>query len=300
MTQARIWTALVAVYILWGSTYLAIRIAVASMPPLLMAGTRFLIAGAVLYGWRMAVTPRSAARPTLVQWRSAAIIGALLMLGGNGGVALGELTVPSGITAIIAASVPLWLAALDRIVLGRRLAPAAIAGLTVGFGGVAALVIGHGGLGMPTAGTLILCAASLSWAAGSLYVRDADLPADSLLAVGMEMLAGGALLCVAAALTGEFAGRSMLGATASAWWAFAYLIVFGGIIGFGAYLWLLRVAPTTVVSTYAYVNPVVAVILGASILHETVNAWVVIAGTVILASVALIITARRPAQPDHL
>ncbi len=266
------------------------------MPPLLMAGTRFLIAGAVLYLWRTAVAPRSSARPTAVHWRSAAIVGALLMFGGNGGVALGELTVPSGITALIAATVPLWIAFLDWLFFRRRLPPKAIAGLLIGFGGVAALIAGLGGLGTPTAGSLILCAACISWAAGSLYVRDADLPADSLLAVGMEMIAGGALLCIGAALTGELVGITGLAVSPQAWWAFAYLVVFGGIVGFGAYLWLLRVAPTTMVSTYAFVNPVVAVVLGVVILHETLNAWIAIAGVVVVASVALIVASPAPAR----
>jgi drug/metabolite transporter (DMT)-like permease len=289
VTQGSIWLALVAVYLVWGSTYLAIRVAVATMPPLLMAGTRFLIAGAVLYLWRMAVAPRSGARPTAAHWRSAAIVGALLMLGGNGGVALGELTVPSGITALVAATVPLWIALLDRMFFGRQLPPKAIVGLLIGFGGVVALIVCVGGLGTPTAGSLILCAACLSWAAGSLYVRDAELPSDSLLAVGMEMVVGGAMLCLVAALTGEFAGFAHLAVSPQAWWAFAYLIVFGGILGFSAYLWLLRVAPITMVSTYAYVNPVVAMILGIVILHEALNAWIAIAGIVIVASVALIV-----------
>jgi len=275
--------------VLWGSTYLAIRVAVATMPPLLMAGTRFFIAGAVLYVWRMSVAPRSSARPTAEHWRSAAIVGALLMLGGNGGVALAERTVPSGVTALIVATVPLWIALLDRVFFGRQIPRTAVAGLLIGFGGVAALIVGVEGVGTPTAASLILCAASLSWAAGSLYVRDAALPSDSLLAVGMEMIAGGALLCGIGAVTGEFAGITTLAVGPEAWWAFAYLIVFGGIVGFGAYLWLLRVAPTTLVSTYAYVNPVVAVILGVVILHETLNAWIAIAGVVVVSSVALIV-----------
>jgi drug/metabolite transporter (DMT)-like permease len=281
---------------LWGSTYLAIRVAVATMPPLLMAGTRFFIAGAVLYLWRTAVAPRSSARPTAAHWRSAAIVGALLMFGGNGGVALGERTVPSGFTALIAATVPLWIALLDRLFYRRQLPPKAIAGLLIGFGGVAALIVGGGGLGTPTAGSLIVCAGCVCWAAGSLYVREAELPSDSLLAVGMEMIAGGAVLCCAAALTGEFAGIANLAVSSDAWWAFGYLVVFGGIVGFSAYLWLLRVAPTTKVSTYAYVNPVVAVILGVAILHETLNAWIAIAGVVVVASVALIVASPAPTK----
>ena len=259
------------------------------MPPLLMAGTRFLIAGAVLCVWRMSVAPRSSPRPTAAHWRSAAIVGGLLMLGGNGGVALAERSVPSGVTALIVATVPLWIALLDRVFFGRRISGNAVAGLLIGFGGVAALIAGVEGVGAPTAASLVLCAASLSWAAGSLYVRDAALPSDSLLAVGMEMVAGGALLCAVGAVVGESAGITTLVVSPQAWWAFAYLIVFGGIAGFGAYLWLLRVSPTTLVSTYAYVNPVVAVILGVVILHETLSARIAIAGIVVVASVALIV-----------
>jgi drug/metabolite transporter (DMT)-like permease len=284
-----VWTALVIVYVVWGSTYLAIRIAVESMPPLAMAGVRFLIAGGVLVAWRMAVLRDARPRITLGHWRSAAIVGAALMLGGNGGVALAEKTVPSGITALIAATVPLWIALVDRVWFGRALPAHRLAGLAIGFGAVAALVWRPDANGLDFAGATIAVAAAIAWAAGSVYARGAKLPDDASTAIGMEMLAGGILLVAAAALAGEFRDPMMLHPTAASLWAFAYLVVFGALVGFSAYLWLLRVAPIARVSTYAYVNPVVAVALGSLILREPIGTHTIAAGAAILASVALIV-----------
>lgn len=288
-SEAAIWTALVIVYTVWGSTYLAIRVAVESMPPLLMAGVRFFLAGSVLLGWRLAVLGRNAKRPSWIEWRSAAIVGAALMLGGNGGVAFAELTVPSGITALIVATVPLWIAVFDRVFFRRSLSAQRIAGLVVGFGAVALLIGKSGGSGLDALGTSVAVIGAIAWAAGSLYARGATLPHDSSTAIGMEMLAGGALLVAAGAGLGEFHAPALLHPSAASWWAFAYLVIFGALVGFSAYLWLLRVAPISLVSTYAYVNPVVAILLGALVLHEPVGARTIAAGAAILAAVALIV-----------
>jgi drug/metabolite transporter (DMT)-like permease len=296
VSSGLIWAALITVYIVWGSTYLAIRVAVESMPPLLMAGVRFLIAGAVLFVWRMAANKTHAA-PTWRHWRAAAIVAALLMVGGNGGVALAERTVPSGFTALVAATVPLWMALFDRLWFGRALAAQAVAGLIIGFAAVAFLIGSPGAEALSAMGATTAIVAAVAWAIGSLYARGAKLPDDALLAIGMEMLAGGALLLIGAAITGEFSGVASLHPSAAAWWAFSYLVVFGALIGFSAYLWLLRVAPTARVSTYAYVNPIIAVYLGWLILREPVGIRTIIAGAAILAAVAIIVWVRPNAEP---
>ena len=288
-SELAIWTALFIVYAVWGSTYLAIRVAVESMPPLLMAGVRFVIAGLLLVVWRLVALGKRAELPTWREWRSATIVGALLMLGGNGGVAFAERTVPSGITALIVATVPLWIAVFDRVFFRRSLSVQRFVGLAIGFGAVAFLVGSHGGIGLDVVGTSVALIGAVAWAAGSLYARSATLPHDTSIAIGAEMLAGGALLVAAGAAMGEFGTPTLLHPTAASWWAFAYLVVFGALVGFSAYLWLLRVAPIARVSTYAYVNPVVAVLLGALVLHEPVGTHTIAAGAAILVAVALIV-----------
>jgi drug/metabolite transporter (DMT)-like permease len=211
------------------------------------------------------------------------------MLGGNGGVALAERTVPSGVTALIAATVPLWIALFDRVFFKRALPVLRTAGLVVGFGAVALLIGEPDASGLRVTGALIAVIAAISWAAGSLYARNAKLPEDAPTAIGMEMLAGGAALLIAAALFGEFSDPTLLHPTAQAWWAFGYLVVFGALVGFSAYLWLLRVAPISQVSTYAYVNPIVAVALGFLILREPIGPHTIVAGAVILVAIALIV-----------
>ncbi|HEY5093926.1 MAG TPA: EamA family transporter [Candidatus Eremiobacteraceae bacterium] len=288
-SQLMIWTAMIIVYVVWGSTYLAIRIAVESMPPLLMAGVRFLIAGSILFVWRKVALGRTAPRLTARHWQSAALIGAGLMLGGNGGVAVAERTIPSGITALVAATVPLWIALLDRVWFKHALPVQRIAGLVIGFGAVALLVGRPDAGAMNIFGAVTAVFAAVAWAAGSLYARSAELPDDPSTAIGMEMLAGGILLIIAALAGGEFGDPVLLHPTAASWWAFWYLVVFGALVGFSAYLWLLRVAPIARVSTYAYVNPLVAVALGWLILREPIGPHTIAAGAAILIAVALII-----------
>jgi drug/metabolite transporter (DMT)-like permease len=298
-SPALIWLALGAVYLIWGSTYFAIREAVLTLPPLLMASVRFLVAGGLLYVWAIRRGDREADRPGVPQWRAAFIAGSLLLLVGNGGVVLAERTVPSGVAALVIATIPLWMALIDRVFFGQRLAPLAIAGLVLGFGGLGLLVGSTGDGRLDPGGMLTLLAAAIGWSIGSMYSRSAPLPARPLVATAMQMLAGGLALAIAGAIHGElgdihperFSTASLLG--------LAYLIVFGSWVAFSAYVWLLRSAPISLVSTYAYVNPVVAVFLGWAFLSEQITPQTVIAGGVIVVAVALMLSARRipPGDP---
>lgn len=299
----RLVAAFAAVYLIWGSTYLAIRIAIETMPPFLMAGSRFVIAGALLYGWAWL---RGAPRPRLVHWRSALIIGGLLLLGGNGGVTWAEQEAPSSLAALIIASTPIWFVLLEALrpggaLPGRR----TTVGVLLGFAGIA-LLIGPAGLAGEQAisalSLVVLLLAPLWWAAGSLYSRRALLPRSPQQANGIEMLAGGALLLLAATATGEWSRLDASAISLRSATAFVYLVVFGSIIGFSAYLWLLKATSPAKAATYAYVNPVVAVLLGWALAGETVTASMLAAMTIILFSVALISTSspRRaaPAEQD--
>lgn len=292
---AAVWAALVAVWIVWGSTYLAIRVAVETMPPFLMAGTRFLIAGSALYALSVRRGDRLGDRPGGAQWRAAFIVGAALLLGGNGLVSWAEQRVASGIASLLVATVPLWMALLDRVVFGRRLSLVAVLGLAIGFAGLAVLVQPSGSGRIDPLGAVALVAASLSWAAGSLYARRAPLPSRPLVGTGMQMLAGGLLLVLVGAATGELGRVHLFGISVASMLGLGYLVVFGSWVGFSAYVWLLRVTRTSLVSTYAYVNPVVAVFLGWLFLAEPITARTLLAGGVIVVAVALIVTA-RPAR----
>jgi drug/metabolite transporter (DMT)-like permease len=289
--MARIALALGAVYVLWGSTYLAMRLAIVTIPPFLMAGTRHFVAGATLYAFARL---RGAARPRLLHWRSAAVIGFLLLMIGNGGVVWAEQRVSSGMAALLICSEPMWIvlfAWLRRD--GRRPNPRVVAGLLLGFAGLVVLVQPGGGeaASVDRLGALALLVASISWAAGSIYVQRAILPASPLLATAMQMLCGGVLLLGTGLATGEPARFALRDVSASSALAVAYLVVFGSLIGFTAYTWLLRVASPVLVSTYAYVNPVVAVFLGWLLLREPVTLGTLAGAAVILSGVALITSA---------
>lgn len=287
-----IWSALWAVYIVWGSTYLAIRVVIDTVPPFLSAGFRFLVAGSLLYLWSIRRGDRLGDRPTRRQWRSAAIIGSALLLGGNGMVVWAELTVPTGIAALLIGTVPLWIALIGGLVLRERTTWREILGIVIGFVGVALLVGPVGGTGFDPWGVAALLVASISWAGGSLYARRAPLPRRPLVGAAMQMIAGGAALTVVGVAAGEL-GRLDPGAISLASWvAIAYLVVFGSLVGFVAYAWLLRVARTSLVATYAYVNPVIAVLLGWAILEEAVTIRTLLAGVVIVGAVALIVSSR--------
>lgn len=292
--------AFAAVYLIWGSTYLAIRFAIETLPPLLMAGTRFVISGTILYAWSRA---RGVPRPERRHWTAAAIVGALLMLGGNGGVVLAEQRVPSGLAAVLVAMVPVWIVLLQWLRPGgARPTLRVITGLVTGMGGMVVLVSPASlGLGeqVDLLGAGILLLASLSWAAGSLYSRNARLPASPILSTGMEMLAGGGLLLAVGFTRGEGGSLALAAVSLRSGLALAYLIVFGAIVGFTAYLWLLRVAPPTKVATYAYVNPVVAVLLGWLLAGEPLSLRAVLATLAIVISVVLITRGTRRASPER-
>jgi drug/metabolite transporter (DMT)-like permease len=280
--------ALATVYLVWGSTYLAIRITDRTMPPLLMSSARFLIAGAALYMF----ASRGRARPTLRQWGAAAIVGAGLLLIGNGGVAWAETRLQSGLAALIVAIIPLWVALMDRAFFGRRLSPAAIAGLIVGFAGVALLV--RPGGGGDVLAMLVLVGATSAWAAGSLYARGAALPESPLLSASMQMLSASVFLGIAGLATGETSGIHADSFSTKPVIAFVYLVLVGSLIAFSAYAWLLKNVRISIVSTYAFVNPVVAVALGTVFLNEKIGWSTLAAGAAIVVAVVLIVTARPP------
>ena len=295
----RIWVALGTVYVIWGTTYLAIEHVNRTMPTLIAAGVRFLIAGTIMYAFTVRRGDREGDRPTARAWGAATVIGGGLLLGGNGLVALSERTVPTGIVALIIALVPIWMALIDAVLLGRRPRPAVVVGLAAGFAGAAGLVTASASHGVALSGLLLPCFASMSWASASLYSRTAPLPKRPFVGIGMEMLCGGALLVVAGLATGEARDLDLGAISSGSVLGLLYLIVFGSFAGFASYVWLLRNARTSLVSTYAYVNPVVAVALGWAFLGERVTSRMVVAGAVILAAVALIIAshAERP-TPD--
>jgi drug/metabolite transporter (DMT)-like permease len=292
---ALIWAGILVLYFVWGSTYLGIRVAIDTIPPFVMAGVRFVIAGSVLLGWSALREGRSLVWPTAREWRDTAIVGALLLLGGMGLVSWGEQTVPSGIAALMVAMMPVWVAVLSWVFLRERLAPAAIVGIVVGIVGVGILV---GPEGAPAensdpTGVLALILSPISWAIGSLYSANrARLPSRPLVATGGQMLTGGILLSLVGLGTGEWAAFRPASVSIDSLVALAYLTVVGSLLAFTTYAWLLRVAPLPFIATYAYVNPVVAVILGTIILDEPLSPRTLVAGAVIVFAVALIITAR--------
>jgi drug/metabolite transporter (DMT)-like permease len=284
--------AFAAVYIIWGSTYLAIAIGIESFPPLLLPAARHLMAGLILYPllrWKTGI------RPTPVQWRTAIITGLLLLLFGNGGVCLSERTVPSGVAALLVAMVSFWMVLLDWLRPGGlRPLPRVVAGLVLGFGGLV-LLVGPAHLGgserVNPIGAGILLVASFAWACGSIYSKHGDLPQSPLLGVAMQSIAGGAALWVVGLLAGE--GRQLhLGAiSARSWIALAYLMVFGSGLGFTAYVYLLKKSSAARVGTYAFVNPVVALFLGWLGAGEAITLRTALAAAVILTAVLLVITA---------
>jgi drug/metabolite transporter (DMT)-like permease len=291
-SEAAIWAGLIAVYLVWGSTYLGIRVAVETIPPFLMAGVRFLIAGALLYAWSVWRSPEPI-RPSRIEWRDSAIVGGGLLLGGMGLVAIGEQTVASGIAAVLIALLPAWLAIFSRLLFGDRLPRIVLFGIVVGLAGIVLLAwpADAGRLDAFGLGALIL--SPVFWSLGSLYsARRARLPSRPLLATAMQMLAGGALLVIAGVGTGELGGFNVAAVSGSSALALAYLVLVGSLVGFTSYVWLLRVAPLPRISTYAYVNPVVAVFLGALILSEPITFRTLAASAVIIVGVVLIVTGR--------
>ena len=290
-----IWIALFTLYIVWGSTYLAIRYAVQDLPPFLMSGVRALIAGGLLYAWMRA---RGDAAPSRLEWRSAAIVGVLLLVGGSGGVAWAGRRVASGVSSLLVGTMPLWVVLFDAVRPGgRRPGWRAIVGVVMGFaGGVVLLNPTQSGGDVESIDLLGAAAVLLAvflWSIGSLYSRSAPLHSSSLLSTAMEMLVGGAALIFLDVLSGQWGQLNLATVSARSWWAFAYLTVFGSLIGFTTYTWLLRVAPTPLVSTYAYVNPLVAILLGHFMGGELLTARILVAAAVIVGAVALITATDR-------
>jgi drug/metabolite transporter (DMT)-like permease len=291
---SRVWLALATVYVVWGSTYLGIDLAIRTIPPFLMAGTRFLIAGVLLYAWAIRRGDRSD-RPTARHWLSAFLIATPMLAIGNAAVGWAEETVDTGTASLIIASVPLWMALLDRVGYGQRIARSTLIGLVIGFAAVG-LLAGPGGVG---GRAFVLVFTSLAWSIGSLYSRQAPLPSRPSVAVGMQMLAAGLVLIVFASAKGEVGQVDVGAISLESWLGFGYLITAGSLVAFTAYMWLLRNAPTSLAATYAYVNPVVAVLLGTVFLGEPLGWRTLVGGGIIVASVAMIVRAPKPKERDE-
>jgi drug/metabolite transporter (DMT)-like permease len=295
-SRAQIIAAFASIYVIWGSTYLAIRYAVETMPPFVMGGARFLVSGTILYLWSRY---RGAPRPTRIHWRNAIIAGGFLLLGGNGAVVWAEQFVPSGLTALLVSILPFWLVIIEWVRPPRRRPSGAVLiGLVLGFVGIIVLVGpssvgGHGNVA--PIGALVLILGSLSWAIGSFWSRDAQLPESGLLTTGMEMLGGGALMLIVGALSGEFAQLDVHAISKASAIGLLYLVTFGSLLGFTSYIWLLDKVSPARLGTYAYVNPLVAVMLGWAIAGERLSIRTGVAAAIVICAVALITTARSTA-----
>ena len=297
MNRPPVWQTLLAfatIYLVWGSTFLAIRIGVHEVPPLLLAALRFVLAGSVLVGWNLA---RGVSVPTLREWRSAALVAVPIFLVNYGLLFWAETRIASGVTAVMQATIPAFTALAEIVVLGtQRVSWRLVAGLTIGLAGVAVLASNAFGLGsaavdLASAGALL--AASCSWSVGSVCTRKLPLPASKAMSSGAQMLAGGVWLALAAALSGETHGFDPRTVSPGAWIALVYLIVAGSIAAFTAYLWLIDNYSPTRVSTYAYVNPVIAVLLGYFVAAEPLGLRTAAGTACVLLSVLMISTLRR-------
>jgi drug/metabolite transporter (DMT)-like permease len=301
------WIALVIVYIVWGSTYLAIRVGVETMPPLLMAAARNLVAGLIMFpiavlALRAGAAPRrSGSRvgrrwPTRKEWAGCAIVGILLLVA-NGLVGIGEQTVPSGLAALLVATVPLWLLGMDAVLNHARLGWAPMGGLLLGLAGVGLLSgLGDRSHGISALGVFIILGAAAMWALGTIMARRVTIPSSPALASGMQLLCGGAALLALSAAAGEFGSLHLGQISTRSWLALGYLIVFGSIVAFSAYGIAVRVLPTATVATYAYVNPVIAVLLGTLILNEQLTPAMLAGGVLIVGAVVLVVRRSPPAH----
>jgi len=301
---ARVWVALWIVYLVWGSTYLAIRVVVhpsdgVGLPPLLGAAGRFVLAGVLMLAFALR-RPSSVEGPDPLgwrQWAAAAVVGLALLLGGNGLVSIAERRVASGPAAVIIATVPIWATLLGAALGHERIRTRHAAGLLLGFVGVTVLVVGSGGGRLDAVGVVELVLAALCWSAGSVWSRTAPLARRPLVMTGMEMLCGGLGCLVAAIVSGELSDLHLSAVPTRSWVAMGYLVVFGSMVAYTAYVWLLGNAPLSLVTTYAYVNPLVAVLLGVVLLGETFTIRTGIATVVIVVGVALIVTKPRASRP---
>jgi drug/metabolite transporter (DMT)-like permease len=294
-TQSPTWQiacALAAIYLIWGSTYLAIGIAVETMPPLVMAGARFLIAGILLYA---VMRWRGEPAPSGEQWRGALIVGSLLLLGGNGLVCLAERTVASSLAALVVATVPLWMVLLPWLTGGSRPPARTLIALGTGLVGVGLLTVGGQDHGIDPLGAGMLLAASLCWAIGSLYSRRLRHAHAPLVSTSLQMICGGAVLLVVAIAAGDLPRTRLQAMTASSLVSFLYLVTFGSIVGFGSYVFLLRHTSATLATSYSYVNPLVALALGCLLHHEPLGQSTPIAAALIVGAVLMM---SRPAAPS--
>jgi drug/metabolite transporter (DMT)-like permease len=287
-SSTKIILAFAAVYVIWGSTYLGIRFAIETIPPFLMAGVRFFLAGAGLYAW---LRLRGAPPPSAGQWRAMSVIGFLLIGIGNGAVSWAEQTVPSGLTALIIALTPLWFVSIEWFQHAIRPSLEVVLGLALGLIGMIVLIdpahiadTGH----LDHLGTAVVVFGTMAWAAGSMYSRKAEHPSQPLLGTAMQMLTGGVMLLIVSVLTGEPASFDPGSVSVLSLAALGYLIVFGSLIAFTSYIWLLKAVSPARVATYAYVNPVIAVLLGWLLAGELLNARIIVAAAIIVAGVALI------------
>jgi len=278
----------VAVYIIWGSTYLAIRFVIDTLPPFFMAGTRFALAGAILYLWTRL---RGAERPTRSHWKSALVVGGLMLLGGHGAVIWAEQWVASGLVSLLLATVPLWMALISWIRDGSTPNARVAGGLALGFAGVA-LLIGRietsGESSIVLVGAIVVVMGAFLWANGSLYSRSARFPSSQLLAAAMEMIAGSALLLLTSLAMGEYATIRFDQVSERSMFSWLYLVIFGSLVAFTSYIWLLKATTPARVSTYAYVNPIVALFLGWALADEQLTLQNIAAAAVILTSVVII------------
>lgn len=291
-TGGAVWGALTIVYVVWGSTYLGIRVVVETMPPFLSAGARFVVAGlllAALLAWRQGP---AALKVTRAQLGSAAVVGLLLLLGGNGLVVMAETSVPSGLAALLIAVVPAWVVLL-RVASGERPGSGAYLGVLLGLAGLAVLTLPGLSGDVRLGGVLLVLLATVMWSVGSFSSSRIPMPRNPFTASAYEMLAGGVGCLLVGLARGEQRGFDPADVSARSWTALAYLIVFGSLIAFTAYAWLLQTAPLSLVATYAYVNPVVAVLLGALVLGEALSLPILLGGTIVVAGVFLIVSTER-------
>jgi drug/metabolite transporter (DMT)-like permease len=290
---------LAALYTIWGSTYLAIRFAIETLPPFTMAGIRFLIAGSILF---LIARLRGEGKPEPRHWAGAALVGTLLLVGGNGGVVWAETRIDSGLAALLVTTMPFWMVLIAWMMPGGK-APSlkTVAGLTLGFAGVCLLVAPQAGgtMHVDPIGALAVTLSAIAWAAGSVFSRKVPLPATPILSTSLQMLTGGAVLLLVAGATGEPSRFDPSKVSTHSLLALAYLILFGAIVAYTAFVWLIRNAPPTVASTYSYVNPMVAVFLGWALGGEAISSRIVLAALVIVAGVALVTFAARKEKGDR-
>ena len=303
----RAWVALLIVWVAWGGTFVAIRAGDETIPPLVLAAVRYLIAGVIMFplAYRNAASAARAAgqagpsgryRPRRSEWLGCAVVG-ILLIGANAAVCVGETTVPSGLAALLIATVPLWLLGIDAVLNHARLGLAPAAGMAIGLAGVGLLSgLGGGHHGVSASGVVIILLAAAAWATGTIMARRVSTPASPALTSAMQLLIGGVFALVAAAASGEFGSFRLSAVSDRSWLALAYLITAGSIVAFSAYVIAVRMLPTATVATYAYVNPVIAVLFGTLLLNEPVTLGMLAGGVLIVGAVVLVVRRSAPAH----